>query len=334
MNYKLLLSAVLLGLSTQINAAVCRNATLGQVNTINFNLTDTISSANNIVGGSHTLNRAQNIGVYAICPQNSSTDGATYRSYVTDLPVMLNSGGFKYLQLNEYLLGAMSIVDGTGANGFYPPATYVRMGIHGNVNAGLPFEVEDNSLVFRLRVLKPFIDFVLIPERTMFTVYVTSNATSPLSTPVYRYTYSGSIQVPQNCIINAGQDITINFGKIPALAFSQAGAGNKAIGINPETRTIDIRCSNINSTAALTLRLEAERTNGEIMQSNNTDIGFKIADSNGNILTPNNSNSTIPFRLVDTLATVKIQAWPVSSTGATPQLGPFNANGYIRIDFD
>ncbi|MDI5811360.1 hypothetical protein MJM95_30540, partial [Salmonella enterica subsp. enterica serovar Anatum] len=42
----------------------------------------------------------------------------------------------------------------------------------------------------------------------------------------YTISYSGKVEVPQNCEVNAGQVVEFDFGDIGASLFSQAGAGN------------------------------------------------------------------------------------------------------------
>lgn len=61
----------------------------------------------------------------------------------------------------------------------------------------------------------------------MFRVYVTTTSSDPLTTPVYTISYSGTIQVPQSCEINAGNVVEFDFGDIGASLFSKAGIGNK-----------------------------------------------------------------------------------------------------------
>lgn len=71
------------------------------------------------------------------------------------------------------------------------------------------------------------------------------------------------------------------------------------------------------------------------MVSDNPDVGFVVANSNGTPLMPNNLSSKIPFRLDDNAAAhVGIRAWPISVTGNKPVEGPFTARGYLRVDYD
>ena len=175
----------------------------------------------------------------------------------------------------------------------------------------------------------------MIPRATMFRVYVTTTSSDPLTTPVYTISYSGTIQVPQSCEINAGNVVEFDFGDIGASLFSKAGIGNKPEGISAQSKTIAIKCTNVEANAMLTMRVEAEKVSGSALVSDNADVGFVIANSNGVPLTPNNLTSKIPFRLDDSAqAQVGIRAWPVSVTGKKPAEGRFTSRGYLRVDYD
>lgn len=314
-------------------ATVCQN-TNGVPADIFYDLSDVFTSANNNVGQIITLAEKSGwIGVNATCPQGT-TGNTTMRSYVSTLPVQEVIGGYQYIKLNDYLEGAMSITD-SYAGQFYPPRNYIQMGTHNNVSKQQPFPVQDSNLVFKLKVTRRFINMVPIPRQTMFTVYVTTRNTDPLTTPVYTISYSGKIEVPQSCEINAGQIVEFDFGDIGAALFSQAGAGNRPQGVTPQTKTIAIKCTNVAAQAYLSLRVEAEKASGNMMVSNNNDLGFIVADSSGTPFIPNNLGSKINFRLDDAAAAqVGIRAWPVSVTGNKPAEGPFSARGYLRVDYD
>lgn len=108
---------------------------------------------------------------------------------------------------------------------FSSPQNYIRMGTDPNVSQNLPFGVMDSRLIFRLKVIRPFINMVEIPRQVMFTVYVTSTPYDPLVTPVYTISFGGRVEVPQNCELNAGQIVEFDFGDIGASLFSAAGPG-------------------------------------------------------------------------------------------------------------
>ncbi|MCE9796233.1 MULTISPECIES: type 1 fimbria D-mannose specific adhesin FimH [Citrobacter] len=314
-------------------ATVCQNSN-GTPTDVFYDLSNVFNSSNNRPGQVVTLPEKSGwIGVNATCPAGTTVN-YTYRSYVTELPVQSTENGFQYLKLNDYLLGAMSITD-SSAGLFYPPRNYIRMGTHPNVPKQQPFGVMDSKLVFKLKVIRSFINMVPIPRQTMFRVYVTTSTGDALSTPVYTISYSGKVEVPQNCEVNAGQIVEFDFGDIGASLFSKAGAGNRPEGINPQTKTVAIKCTNVAAQAYLTMRVEAEKASGQMMVSDNPDLGFIVADKTGRPLTPNNLSSTIPFQLDDNaVANVSIRTWPVSVTGNKPTEGPFTARGYLRVDYD
>lgn len=329
----LLISAASLALATSARATICYNASGGPTD-IAYDLSNTFNSSNNQTGQTVNLPEKSGwVGVNAICPAGTTVN-YTYRSYVTTLPIENTEGGFQYLKLNDYLQGAMQITD-SAVGVFYPPKNYIRMGTHTNVSQQKPFEVLDSKLIFRLKVTRPFINMVPIPRQVMLSVYVTSTGSDALTTPVYTISYSGKVEVPQNCQINAGEMVEFDFGSIGAALFSQAGAGGRPSTATPQNKRIAIKCTNIDAQAYLSMRLEAEKSEGNMMVSDNPDVGFMVAEEGGNVLTPNNLTSKIPFRLDDNAeANLGIRAWPVSVTGQKPAEGPFTARGYLRVDFD
>ncbi|WP_337013251.1 fimbrial protein [Pantoea sp. AS142] len=185
-----------------------------------------------------------------------------------------------------------------------------------------------------IRIDHPFVGFSAF-NKDVLEVYANTFKDGVSQQPLTVLFISGSVVVPQSCEVNAGQIITMDFGNIAASAFSQAGAGNKPAGTNPQTRNIGIKCNNIDAQALLSLRIEANKVTGNALVSDKSDLGFVIADGNYNPLTPNNIGSNIPFRLDENAsANVAISAWPVSVTGNKPAEGRFTSEGYLRVDFD
>lgn len=331
----LALSALAVGMVSQASyATVCMN-TLGTPTDLLYDLTTVFNSSNNVVGTVVDVpGNSGRVNVSAICPIGT-TEGYTLRSYLTDMPVVRTEGPWQFLKLNDYLEGAMSITDGY-AGQFFPPVSYKQMGYDDAVKTNNGFLIWDQNLSFRVRVTKRFINRVSLPRRPMFKVYVTTTNQDPLNTVVYTISYSGEITVPQTCEIDAGQIVEFNFGNIGAATFSDAGVGGKPAQVSEQTKNVAIRCTGVEQQALLTLRVEAQRTNngGDIMVSDNPDVGFKVANDNGTPLTPNNISSIIPFQLDSAAAaTVRIKAWPVSVTGNRPAEGQVKAGGYLRVDY-
>lgn len=316
-------------------ANVCANIN-SNADRINYDITKGLAASNNTVGYAFEINKNSDsvIGVNAICPEGTTED-FTYRSYVTSYPITHTVGNVQFIKLNDYLEGGITITDSV-AGIYYPPANYVKMGVDGNtVPRHRPFPVRDHDLDFVFRIIKPFVGQVSYSLTPAFQVYVTTKKTDPLVSVVYSIAYSGTITVPQSCALNTGQTITMDFGNIGASAFTQAGAGNKPAGVNPQTRNIAIHCKNIDAQALLSLRIEANKVSGNAIISDNPDLGFIVADGNKNPLTPNNTDSKIPFQLDDkSSASVPFSAWPVSVTGNKPAEGKFTSEGYLRVDFD
>ncbi|NLU17060.1 MAG: fimbrial protein [Serratia liquefaciens] len=141
-----------------------------------------------------------------------------------------------------------------------------------------------------------------------------------------------TIVVPENCEINSGQIISIGFGNISSAAFKTAGV--KPERVNPQARTIGIKCNNIAAQANLTLRVQADNVSGDAIVSNNKDVGFVVTDANNKALTPNSLSSFIPFILdSNASANVTIKAYPVSVTGNKPTEGVVTSLAYLRVDF-
>ncbi len=336
MKFKYLLLSLLFISSTQSFAKQCWNAKgMNVVESVHYDLSTTFTQGNNATGQIKYVQPTSSIAnLQAVCEERwgPSPLNSTTRAYVTSQTIVETEGKYKYMQINEYLLGAMRIND-SAIGTFYPPAR-LNMGAHPNVDPGLPFPVKDTDLELRLKVIKPFVGNVSIPSKTMFTVYVTTTPSDPLLYPVYTIGYSGRIVAPQSCTIDSGKVLEIKFGDILASEFNQAGAGNKPASIDPQTRSVSVQCSNMNAAATLTFRIESEKSQGDMLVSNNNDVGFKISDLNGKTLIPNNLSSFSEFLLNQNQnATISFKAWPVSVTGNKPALGPFNSRAFIRIDF-
>ncbi|HAX7344857.1 TPA: adhesin, partial [Escherichia coli] len=194
---RLLLAMACLCLANISWATVCANST-GVAEDEHYDLSNIFNSTNNQPGQIVVLPEKSGwVGVSAICPPGTLVN-YTYRSYVTNFIVQETIDNYKYMQLNDYLLGAMSLVDSVMDIQF-PPQNYIRMGTDPNVSQNLPFGVMDSRLIFRLKVIRPFINMVEIPRQVMFTVYVTSTPYDPLVTPVYTISFGGRVEVPQNC---------------------------------------------------------------------------------------------------------------------------------------
>lgn len=159
--------------------------------------------------------------------------------------------------------------------------------------------------------------------------YTCASPTLTLANVYLTYT----ITVPQSCEINANNIVVMDFGNISSRLFKIAG--EKVNNVKTQEKEIGIKCNNIAAASSMSLRIQSDRTSGDILISDNADVGFVITDKDDNKLTPNTLSSKINFQLdSESQANVKIKAYPVSATGNTPVEGPVVAKGYLRVDFD
>lgn len=261
-------------------------------------------------------------------------NGPAYITATSGLPVLGdNSDGGKWYELNDYLAISMTQYI-AGSVGQEVSVPFVSMSNGSSAITDDTLWKTGSKGTVSLMIRKAFVGFSQFNKIVMFTQISTDPNTGNSGPYVSELMMSGEIDVPQSCELDAGKTVEMNFGNIGASAFSQAGAGKKPVGVNAQTHTIGIKCKNMEASALLTLRLEASNVSGSAMVSDNTDIGFIIADQNKNPLIPNDITSTIHFQLDDSAtASVPVTAWPVSITGNKPAEGTFTAEGYLRVDF-
>lgn len=72
----------------------------------------------------------------------------------------------------------------------------------------------------------------------------------------------------------------------------------------------------------------------------NPDIGVLVMDPNGNVLKPNDTNSSVNLNLGSNDsqkhrdATIKLKAAPISTTGNAPAAGQYSGVATIFLDMD
>jgi len=257
-----------------------------------------------------------------------------YITTTSDLPVIgQNSDGGSWFQVNEYLGVAMQGWVGGNTKQYFPVPFISKSNTEPETDAQEWGSGSKGKV--SIQILKPFVGSVTFNKIIMHTQIARTPNVGEAGPYVAEVIMSGQINVPQSCELDSGQIINMDFGNIGASAFSLAGAGNRPAGVNPQTHNIVIKCKNVDAQAMLSLRLEAGKTAGNAVVSDNPDLGFVVADGSHNPLTPNDIDSKIPFRLDDNAsATVPVSAWPVSVTGNKPAEGKFTSEGYLRVDFD
>lgn len=184
-----------------------------------------------------------------------------------------------------------------------------------------------------LYIKKAFVGNVsfYIPEVYSLSASLVNNASGP---PVAVVGLNVSVTAPQSCEINAGQNISIPFNDIPQRNFVAAGKGGMPAGVVPQSKTLSLKCSNMDAYANLDMRFigtadPSSTTDG--FSTNNKDIAIAIEGPNGR-LTP--TTGKLPLQLdANQNGSVTIKTYPFSSTGLAPTVGKYSSIVTVRLDF-
>ncbi|WP_313047824.1 fimbrial protein [Atlantibacter subterraneus] len=278
-------------------------------------------------------------GEYAAgCSCTTGTYTSTYYTTQTNLPVGHNDGTHQYYKINEYLEVATEIYIGGTVYSYIPtPFSYFS-----NRNTWSPQCNVPNASGYKtgsagklsLYLAKSFIGSQSF-SATVVSIYGNSAPGEPLGpVPMSIVTISGNVVVPQNCVINAGQTVLVDFGTLLSADFKTAG--QKPNGFTDKSFNVPIKCTNIGASVNLKLTIQATPTPQytQAIASDNPDVGIEVTNSQGTVLTPNDINSIIPF-ITDSSgnAEVTLKAYPISTTGKAPAEGVFTALATLRIDF-
>lgn len=304
-------------------------------NFANINLTAAQNQVGQEFAGAATANINGHL-YQTICEDGTTLPPTPTRYDVFTTGVFLpatdsTSGGKTYVHVNEYMSAALSYAyDSTQ---FWLPVENVKLGLDvGSCHETKP-HTGNTTYTISLKIKKPFVgvSHINVPLANIYTG--DKQGTAYLKGAKQTIILTGTVTVPQSCILNADQTITIDFGNISSAAFKTAGA--KADGVAPKPTTIAIQCINIEEGQAnLTMRLGANTVSGNAIVSDNKDVGFVVTDNNNNPLKPNDLSSVIPFLLdPNAKASVTIKAYPVSVTGIKPVEGPVTSLAYLIVDF-
>lgn len=239
---------------------------------------------------------------------------------------------------NDYIQVASQIYiynDKVGGSFHHVPFTNISNACGGKCGTGPAGSGSRSKL--RLRIKQRFIGSSTITALPITSLYATQGTAGGVGArPMVTIKLSAQMTVPQNCKINAGQIIDIDFKTLSTQAFKDTPVGRKPLSIPSQQREFQVNCNGIDAQALLSVRIEASQVQNNIIMSNNPDVGFVIADKDNKELQPNNFASHIPFQLESNNnpnANITINAWPVSPTGQIPKSGPVKANGFLRVDF-
>ncbi|MBV7403496.1 fimbrial protein [Enterobacter sp. ENT03] len=161
---------------------------------------------------------------------------------------------------------------------------------------------------------------IVIPPTIIAELWGSHTLDSYGTSPLVQVVVSGSIMVPQACIIKAGTSVTMELGASWAGDYSTLG--EKPAGYTPVTTTIKAHCDNTLATEELNLGMHAPAAEGGFgaIKTNKAHLGIMLtAQSQHSVETRFRSDDPsirVPFHLAENNgeATITLQAWPVKTT--------------------
>ncbi|WP_071788793.1 fimbrial protein [Franconibacter pulveris 601] len=302
----------------------------------NFGTISITNAANNKPGytwkNAYIWNLGQEYIATCSCPDTYMND---YFSTKTDLPIG-HYDGRQFYKVNDYLEVATDVYIGGWLRSYInTPLNYVSNNMGHAMPCNSPSRYTTGSMGrMTLYLTKSFVGNSSFSV-TVFSLYDTTSPGEAFGPyPLSEVHLSGSVVVPQNCTINAGQTITVDFGTMMNSSFKTAG--EKPTGMTDKTFNVPIKCANVDGAANLAMRVTATPASGNAnaIASDNVDVGVVVTSEQGDVLTPNNINSAVPFNLDGSgNASVTLKAYPISTTGKKPKEGLFTALATLVIDF-
>lgn len=147
------------------------------------------------------------------------------------------------------------------------------------------------------------------------------------------YDMSMDITTPENCTINAGNELSIDLGTIFSGNFK--GAQKKPVGYTAKKISVPVKCaSGIDTEATLSFRIDATSAEDypSAIKTTNAGVGILLEDNSGTVIEPNTTH--MPVNLINSQGTIDINVWPVSTTGNFSDQGAFTAVATLVVEID
>lgn len=189
-------------------------------------------------------------------------------------------------------------------------------------------------------IAKPIQDEAEIPYTQIATLYA-SKKKNTYRDPLSTVSIAGKLRFSQGCEINAGTVLDVPFGEFSPSAFKNKRGAMPDGGTEKEI-ALQFDCENIANGIQVSLRIEgtSNQADSRAIDMGNPDIGVLVKDTNGNILKPNDANSSTNLTLGQNdsqqhrAATVKLKAEPISTTGNAPATGQYSGVATIFLDME
>ena len=300
-----------------------------------------ISAAQNKTG--QTVNKNVNNGEQysGVCHCNRNYNYAYYTAESNPaLEKMSSRNNVQYYNLNEYLDVGLSIeILGRGYINVpfadqpnNPDGSYTCTN-----NKKITTFTSGSDAIIYFYIKEPFIGTVTIPATLLASLYATTSSISSGNTHILSDVYiQGDITAPQECIVNGGQTIEVNFGKIPASEFS--ATPGTAITDRKIPISASVKCTGMSAGQDVEVSLHATQAGSlpTVIETTNADVGIKMYDEYNNEVDVNGGRMETDMgtrsRLGEENGEFNFSAAPASATGTRPQPSTFDANVTITME--
>ena len=291
----------------------------------------TENTAGRTIQNAYQWNLNQDYGV--VCACTGQYTEAFIMAKVPDTGEVYSDGSLHYFRINDYLAAATSVFVG-GNLGKNLPTPFPSTSNLQSVSQNCSFAVYSTGSKgnVSLYFIRPFVGVQTIPLTKLVDVYVATDPTSQSSTPVSVVWMSGTVTVPQSCVINGGGVINVPFGDI--LSGNIATKGEKAKNFTPKTVNFDVACTNISEGVKVSLTFQGtpDATDPTALATTNKDVGVRIQDPAGAPVAPQSGELPLTMDYSSQVGTSAISLFPFNTTGKAPETGDFTATATIRAE--
>lgn len=260
-----------------------------------------------------------------------------FKADVPNLPAVYSDGEYNYFKISKELaVGTKVFIGGTINQYFATPFVDV-----GNNNVGsCPGPTSEQEFatgskgLLALYFIKAFVGEVNIPPTTVVNIYGTRTKGSYSSVPLSTVSVTAHVVVPQTCKINDGQVINVDFGTLMNTDIKTKGA--VPTGFTKKITQLAYVCTNISEGVLLSFTFNGQSSPNDTnaLSTNNADIGVRLEDMNGSIITPNSGKLPAQFDYSTQSGSTSFQSYPVNTTGVTPNTGQFSSTATITTNME
>lgn len=322
----------------------------GEAHVYNIDL-DSLDIGNNRVGGrtpEFSWNLGSNYVVNFHCDYGSIVHESI--SYTTNSTMQPSGSGNKRFKLNDYLdVEAFVWIAGNVRKYIQAPFTNYSNGLRNQScytgRGGSVTRVDNVQSGSRGKVVfivtKPIINGINISGQALLDIAGDLGGLAVPSTPISRVVISsGLITVPDKCIFNKGQKITVEFGSLPNAASKLDGNNYKqSVPIHVECEggsfsqgalniELGIQTSTASGSADFNNQLLGTLSNGQ----KRDDLGILLQDTNGRTVVPNKFYEMKGF--YKNQGDWNLTAAPMANAGAgSVKEGEFEASATVVAKF-